>query len=50
MKIECNWNRIEYDDEWWFDIGVCYQKTQYHYKYIRVLTLSFIIFSLYIRW
>jgi hypothetical protein len=47
MKIEIIWNELEGD--WWFDLGISYQKTPYHPEYKRVIAFSFIIFSIYIR-
>ena len=48
MSIECMLNNLEGD--WWFDIGFSYQKTDYHHKYRRVITIAMVFFSIYIRW
>lgn len=44
--IEIEWNRLE--REWWFELGISLQKTSYHEKNF-VLAISFIIFTIYIR-
>ena len=48
MNIECMLNCLESD--WWFDLGVSYQKTPYHHTHKKVMTLSLVFFSVYIRW
>lgn len=46
--MEIKWNELE--NEWWFDLGISYQRTPYHPKHKKVITISLIIFSIYIRW
>lgn len=48
MKVEIEWNEIE--NNWWFDLGLSYQKTQYHRQYENVVTVGLGIFSIYVRW
>ena len=48
MDIECTLNRLE--GEWWFDFGISYQRTEYHHKHKRVITIALLLVSLYIRW
>lgn len=47
MKIEFVLNKI--DNEWWFDLGLSYQNVM-HPQYKKVLTISLIFASIYIRW
>jgi len=35
--------------EWWFNLGVSYDKTKYTPPYKRVITIGIIFFSIYIR-
>lgn len=46
MKIECNWNTLD-DKEWWFDLGIAYQNTDYEYK--KVLSIGLGFATVYIR-
>jgi len=36
--------------DWWFDLGISYNKTYYHHTYRRVVTIAVAFFSIYIRW
>ena len=48
MNIELTLNTLD-NKEWWFDIGMSYQKTHYHEKK-RVFTIALVFFSVYVRW
>jgi hypothetical protein len=48
MKTEFVWNN--FDGEWWFDIGISYQKTPFHPEKRRVLTFAIGIATIYFRW
>lgn len=48
MNIEVNWNCLE--NQWWFELGLGYSKTEYHSKYNKVITIALILFTIYIRW
>jgi len=48
MSIECMLHKLEGD--WWFDLGISYQKTYYHHTHRRVVTIAIAFFSIYIRW
>ena len=48
MSIEYGLNCLEGD--WWFDLGISYQKTPYHHEHRKVITVSLVFFSVYIRW
>jgi hypothetical protein len=48
MSIEGMIHKIEGD--WWFDLGISYNKTYYHHTYRRVVTIAVAFFSIYIRW
>lgn len=47
MKIEISWNTLD-DKEWWFDLGISYQNSNY-YKYKKVFTIGLGIATIYIR-
>jgi hypothetical protein len=49
MKTEFSWNTLD-DVEWWFDIGISYQKTHYHPEKRRVLAFAIGIATIYFRW
>ena len=48
MSIECMLNNLGGD--WWFDLGISYQRTDGHHKYRQVFTIAIVFFSIYIRW
>ena len=48
MSIEYELNYLEGD--WWFDLGISYQKTPYHHEHKKVITVSLVFFSVYVRW
>jgi len=48
MKLEIIWNCLEGD--WWFDLGISCQKTNYHHNKKMVFTIALGIMSIYIRW
>jgi len=48
MKIEVELNELE--GSWWFDLGISYQKTEFHHKYKRVFTIGLGLAAVYIRW
>ena len=53
MRIECMLNNLDEDwmnGDWWFDLGISYQKTEYHHQYRKVFTIALVFFSIYIRW
>jgi len=45
MKIEINFNKLCGD--WWFDIGLSFQKMHVEHKY--VFTIALMFFSIYFR-
>lgn len=47
MSIEISLNNLESD--WWFDLGISYQKIDFNHVYIRVFSVSVIFFSIYMR-
>lgn len=48
MKIEFELNRLEGD--WWFNLGIGCQKTEFHHEYNWVFDIAFGFCTLYIRW
>jgi len=48
MKVEITLNTLD-NREWWFDLGLSYQRTQYT-RTKRVFTIALIFFSVYVRW
>jgi hypothetical protein len=48
MIIEFHWNTLD-DNEWWFDLGIGYQNTDY-YEYRKVFTIGLGIATIYFRW
>lgn len=49
MNVEFTLNRLG-GGQWWFDLGISYQRTQYHTKRERLFAIGFGIATLYIRW
>lgn len=52
MKIEFEWHTFG-DGEWWFDLGISYQTTEYYPYYPEkkhVFTIALALASIYIRW
>jgi len=47
MKIEIAWNTLDHK-EWWFDLGIGYQSTDY-YEYKKVLTIGLGIATIYFK-
>lgn len=52
-KLKCM--NVEYElnclcGDWWFDLGIGYRKTNLHREFNHLITLSLIVFSIYIRW
>ena len=47
MEFEIAFNSL--DNEWWFDLGISIQKTNFHHKYNYVCTISLGFISLYFR-
>jgi hypothetical protein len=48
MKIEFLLNRLEGD--WWFDLGISCQKTDFHPNKKMVFTIALGFATVYIRW
>jgi hypothetical protein len=48
MKVEFHWNTLD-GNEWWFDLGISYQNTDY-YEYRKVFTVGLGIATIYFRW
>jgi hypothetical protein len=49
MKIEFTKHQLVKNDEWWFELGVSWQMTEWHKnKYLITIGLSF--WSIYIRY
>lgn len=48
MIIEFNLNRLEGD--WWFELGISIEKTEYHPSKKMVLTIALAFASVYVRW
>lgn len=48
MKVEITLNTLD-NKEWWFDIGLSYQRTPYT-RTKQVFTIALLFFSVYIRW
>ena len=46
--IDFNFNTFG-DGEWWFDLGIGYQNTNY-YEYRKVFTIGLGIATIYFRW
>ena len=49
MNIELTLNTLD-NKEWWFDLGISCQKTDYHPQKKYVFTISLVFFSVYVRW
>ena len=49
MKIEFTLNTF-HDGDWWIDLGISYQKTDFHPTHRRLFTVGLLITTLYIRW
>jgi hypothetical protein len=49
MNIELTLNTLD-NKEWWFDLGISCQKTNYHHQKKYVFTISLVFFSVYVRW
>ena len=47
MKVEIRLNELEND--WWFELGVCFQKTEFHPTTRYVFTIGIMFFNIYIR-
>lgn len=47
VGFEVSKNEIE--NEWWFDLGISFQKTNFHHEFKSVLTISIILISIYVR-
>jgi hypothetical protein len=47
MQIEFELNRCTY---WWFDLGISFQKTEFHPSKKWVFTLALGLVTLYVRW
>lgn len=48
MKFEFGLNKCEGD--WWFDLGISYQHTQYYPGMKRVFAIALGLATIYIRW
>ena len=48
MNIEVSLNTLG-DNDWWFDLGISIDKTEYHPTHRYVLTLGLAFFSIYFR-
>jgi hypothetical protein len=48
MKVEFSRNKL--DNDWWFTIGISYQKTEFHDTYQKVFTIDLGFWTIYIRW
>ncbi len=48
MIIEFMLNRLEGD--WWFELGISIEKTEYHPNKKMVLTIALAFASVYVRW
>lgn len=48
MKIEIYKNKL--DGDWWFDLGISCQKTDYNPRYKMVFIIALAFFSISIRW
>lgn len=46
MKVEVSWNVL--DKDWWFHIGVSYDRTYYN-EYKRVILIALGVVTIYIR-
>jgi hypothetical protein len=47
MEIKTEWNKL--DKDWWFDLGICYERTYYNGDYNRVILIALGIATIYIR-
>jgi|688.fasta_scaffold1888979_3 hypothetical protein len=45
MEVDVLLNEIEGD--WWFDLGISYEKISFRYK--KVISIAFVFFTIYIR-
>ena len=48
MKIQVLLHTLD-NKEWWFDIGISYQKAIYNRKKY-LITIGIVFFSVYVRW
>jgi hypothetical protein len=48
MKVEIVLNTLDHK-EWWFDLGISYQKTNGS-RTKQVFTIALLFFSVYVRW
>jgi hypothetical protein len=48
MKLEIAWNCLEGD--WWFDLGINCQRTEYHPNKKMVFAIALGIATIYLRW
>jgi hypothetical protein len=48
MTIEITWNTL--GDDWWFELGIGCQRTEYHYNKKMVFVIALGIATIYIRW
>jgi hypothetical protein len=48
MKFELELNTLDHK-EWWFNLGICFQKTTHHPSHKWVIVLGLGVFSIYIR-
>jgi hypothetical protein len=48
IKVETSVNRL--DDDWWFELGITWQRTPYHREFGRLFSLGLGLFTIYFRW
>jgi hypothetical protein len=48
MKVEFSRNKL--DNDWWFSLGISYQRTEFHYIYNKAFTVDLGFWTIYIRW
>ena len=49
MKMEVTLNTLD-NKNWWFDLGISYQTTEFHPEKNHVFTIALVFFSIYVRW
>lgn len=49
MNIEFSLNTFD-NEEWWFDLGISCQKTEYYHNKKMVFAIGLGIATIYIRW
>jgi hypothetical protein len=49
FTLEFERNTID-DGDWWFSIGIAYQKTPFHPTHRKVVEWSLGFYSVYLRW